>query len=307
MKSTEKLAGSEHDAGEEYRPSDAELGVGETDPGAAAADELERLLLTPEGMALVDKLVAQRLSQMAAEDEGAAAPPASGDAQLERFAQIMAGAFDRASLSTASQQPGYVRPLPAEEVEARAQAYVEMLALIERAVAEQSQPQYLLTEDFHAADILWAKGDVIFWYGPPNTEMLPRNPPAEAIFAQMLRWIGGGATHIADHVSDALLAMRPDQRQLLRQASDRDAGFYGTASETPSLSQAYKGGIRQVKMAGRVDGPRHDVGPKRVTGTVVPEGPAGASGGPVRQPSTGAVAQIGTVMPVESPSAAQHF
>lgn len=303
MKSQERLAGSEQDAGDDYRPSDEDLGVGASDPVLDAAetrkhaDELAAVMARPEVQAAVDALVARRVAELA----GNAAPPAdtAGVATVaQAIGEAIAREIARANMAVAAQQPGYVKPVPPEEMEARAAAYIEMNALIKQALDGQSHPQYLLTEDFHADDRLWAKGDTIVWRGAPNTEMEPQNAAAQAIFEQMLRWIGGGTVHIADQVAEAVRGFgKPPEMQIL---DDYDGGG------TRSITEVYKNGS-YVRLAERVDdAPRRAVGPRRIAGTVVPEGPAGAMG-PMRQPAAGAQPQVGSVMPAEAPSAAQSF
>lgn len=268
------LAGSEHDAGPEYRPSDVDLGIGEPDETVTpAGGQLADLLRRPDIAAAVETLVAERVRQQV----GAAPQPAASMADL---VALLVTALDRHAAVHGEQQPGHLRPLPAEEVEARGNARQEMGRLMAQAIAEQSRPIYLLHEDFYAVDTLWARGDQIVWYGVPNTEMEPQNGPATDIFAALLRSIGGMPEYGSNH------------------AEDRPA--------TPSVMEVYRN-PNYLRLTERIETPRRDIGPRRITGTVVPEGPASVNGGPVRHPTAVPVPIVGTVMPNEQPSPLQAF
>ncbi len=90
--------------------TDAEPGIGqENAPATNPANPVAALLASPQFAALIEAAVDARLAQMG--------KPSSGTemAQLTK-------ALERMVNNNVSQQPGYIKPLPGEEIERRAEA-----------------------------------------------------------------------------------------------------------------------------------------------------------------------------------------
>lgn len=193
---SETLAGSEHDAPDDYAPTDAELGIGEEierEPVVPAGDALATLMAQPEFAALIDKAVESRLEgrlkEMGAVSTATTMP--SGGIDLQALVSALVTALDRNANVNASQSPGYKKPISADEMERRASAYVEMEALCRDAVEGRTErPMYLLKDHFYDNNLYkWEPGDTIYWCGAPSVEMDPQNEPARAVSRAMYRWI----------------------------------------------------------------------------------------------------------------------
>jgi hypothetical protein len=243
-------AGSEYDAPDEYAPTDEELGVGVDD---TPVDPLRDLLDRPEVSAAIDALVNARVEELRAAGVAGATPSSeSGDA-MARMVAMLVTALDKHSSAQAQQMPGHVKPLPVAEIEARAAAYAEMLALIEHAEQNGQRAAYTIMGDggFYADEILWEVGQTIYWPGPPAIDMEPQNDIASRIYAAMNRWIGGHQVHIADRVAQVY--------------QDRRAQGYDVPE--PAISrpprQSWQSRVEQIP---GID--RRQVGPNRIVGTV---------------------------------------
>lgn len=271
-----KTAGSEQDD-EKFLLSDAELGIGEdAAPAEDTPDRVAEMMANPAIAAVVEQLVQKRLTELSAAPSAAAAPAPSVDilAAMKVLADQMASAINRSTAATVEQMPGHVKPIPVEEVEARASAYTEMQALLRDtttrymrlseagngAEAERIVPIYLLNEDFFgpgdAGSEMYLAGETIRWFGAPGTYMEPKNDIASRLSEASWRYLGGHAGPSAEDVGAFVSQM---QRPRMPGAE---------IPEIPALigpSRAQLGASR-VESAGRVD-----VGPGRVMGTLVEE------------------------------------
>lgn len=231
------------------RPSDSDLGIGEEDE---ALDPLAALMSNPQFSKLIDTAVAQRLAQM-----GAA--PAATDNRTEDFKAFTATLTHLIEVQ-AMQQAGYVKPVPAAEIDRRAAGLVEMKALLGKYEADGSAPLYLLGDFFFECTnaLSFEAGQQIRTYLPPAEHFVPQNEPAKKVYAAMLQWIGGTTPHIGDLV----------------EAAERD-------SRAPMVGSALNAPKKVLVEA--LDEPKQDMGRKRVAGTIVPErhGTAGQPSGPV--------------------------
>jgi len=170
--------------------TDAELGIGEED---APQVDLAALMDNPALQKLIDAAVAARLVQM-----GAAQGPT---ADFKALADSLAHMVEVSQM----QQPGYIKPLPAHEVDKRAAAYVEMCALLKGYEAEGTAPLYTLGEDFFECRNAYTfkAGSQIRTYLPPAESFVPENETAKAVHAAMMAWIGGKTPDIGDQVEAA--------------------------------------------------------------------------------------------------------
>jgi hypothetical protein len=149
------------------------------------------------------------------------------------------------------QQPGYIKPLSVEEVDRRANGYVQMKALLKKFEAESRPPLYLLTEMFFECTnaLRFEPGQQIRTFLPPSESFQPQNAEAEQVYAAMFQWIGGKTPDIAEQVEEA----------------ERNSHLPPLVG---SLMQAPRGAKPLVEA---LDAPLKDVSRKRSAGTIVPE------------------------------------
>lgn len=173
--------------------TDADLGIGEPDEHDAAQASLDMLLNNPQIAQLIDAAVAQRLATMGA-------PPPSMDTGLMA---VVAG-IERLTTMHAAQLPGYSKPLPAVEIEKRADGFIQMNALIDRYKAESNLPRYrLVGQPLFAGEIPIPEGSEIETALYPNENMAPLNEPARLVHEAMMQWIGGPQKGIGQRVAEA--------------------------------------------------------------------------------------------------------
>lgn len=216
--------------------TDEELGINQDD---APTLDIAALIANPQFAALIDAAVAAHSA-----NNGSVA------AQSADFTALTATLQRMFEVQT-QQQPGYIKPLSVEEVDRRADGYVEMKALLRRFEAERRAPMYLLTEMFFECTnaIQYEAGKQIRTFLPPAESFVPQNTEAEQVYAAMFQWIGGKTPHIGDQVEEA-------QRN----------------SHLPPLVTGAMNPIRgQSSLVEAVDAPLKDVSRKRVAGTIVPE------------------------------------
>ncbi len=229
-------------------PSDEELGIQDEEGDTADASAvLADIMKNPALAALIDKAVNARLAQMSATpvQSMASAPTGEGTAVVK--------AIERLLEIQANQMPGYIKPLSADEVESRATATIEMKALIERARARGDAPHYTTGPQglFDSTSvILYEPGSEIRTYLQPVEDFIPMNESARQIHAAFIRSLGGLSPDIGARVAEAMLASKEREVPLVGAPAQ---GVQGSGVE---LVQAAK---------------RHDVSPKRVAGTMVPE------------------------------------
>lgn len=273
-----KTAGSEQDD-PNFLLSDADLGIGEATapPAPDTSTRVAEVLADPAIKAAVEALVQQRVAELAEAASPAAAPSSGIDilAAMKVLADQMASAIDRRTSATMEQTPGHVKPIPVEELEARAAAWTELQALLQETntrylrlaesgrtnEAETLVPMYLLEEDFFgpgdAGSEMYLAGETIRWFGPPGTYMQPKNDIASKLSDAAWRYIGGHGAPSAEDVGEYVSQMnRP-----------RMPG--ANIPEVPDLVGPMRGsrlGASRVESAGRVE-----VGPSRVMGTLIEE------------------------------------
>lgn len=224
--------------------SDHDLGIGEEDDkpldnGAA----LSAMMADPKFATIIDAAVQARLASMGG---GAPAAPMSRSEDFAAFTETL-----KHILSVqAMQQPGYIKPLPAEEIDRRAAGYVEMCALLKQYEAAGVAPEYVVGEGgfFECMNaIQFLPGQRIRTYLPPPESFQPQNKQAEAVMAAMFQWIGGATPGIGELV----------------EAAQRD-------SKVPLVTGAMQP-VNRPSRVELVDNIRVDVSRKRVAGSIVPE------------------------------------
>lgn len=217
--------------------SDADLGIGDDD--APAQIDIAALIAHPQFAALIDAAVVARGA-----NNGSAAAQGADFAALTATLQRM---FEVQS----QQQPGYIKPLSVEEVDRRADGYVQMKALLKKFEAERRPPLYLLTEMFFECTnaVQYEPGRQIRTYLPPAESFKPQNDEAEQVYAAMFQWIGGKTPDISEQVEEA----------------ERNAHL------PPLVTGAMEPLRGTSRLVEAVDAPLKDVSRKRVAGTIVPE------------------------------------
>jgi hypothetical protein len=236
----EQPAGPEFTHDDEH-PSDADLGVGEE--VRAPAMDLNALMANPEFAKLVDQAVAARLAQVA--------PAAASDSRSEEMKGFVASLAHLIEVQ-AMQQPGYIKPISAEELDRRAGGLVKMKALLKDFEAKGCAPLYLVGEGgfFECTNAQeFQPGDQIKTYLPPSENFIPRNREAEEVYGAMLVWIGGHTPGIGEQVEAAMQAAH---------------------GQVPLVTGALNPGQPKSKVE-LVHAPRVPVGPRRQAGTIVPE------------------------------------
>ncbi len=226
-----------HDAD---HPSDDDLGIGEE--VSVPPMDLNAMLANPAFAKLIDAAVTARMSQMG----GHSVSPAQSDqaafvASLAHLIEVQA-----------MQQPGYIKPLSAEEVDRRASGLVEMKSLLRKFENEGHPPLYLLGGDgFYECTnaIEFQAGDQIRTYLPPAESFIPKNREAEEVYAAMLVWIGGPTPGIGEQVQAAMEA----------------------AHQAPPLVGSTLKQIGNPSKVELVQAPRQDMNRRRMAGTLVPE------------------------------------
>jgi hypothetical protein len=176
---------------EERIETDEDLGIGVDD------DPMATLLANPAFAAAVDAAVARRIAGV----QGAAEPVGQLDASAMA---VLAKSIEKIATVHASQQPGYAKPLSAEEIHSRESGFAEMTALIEKAKADKAPPNYeLVGEPLFAGEYLFPPGSKIRGFLIPNEHMVPLDDRARAIHRAFMQWIGGSTQGIAERVYDA--------------------------------------------------------------------------------------------------------
>ena len=232
--------------------SDDDLGIGEDDdlPAAASSgDPLAELLKRPELQALIEAAVAQRMANM-----GVSAEPAAVPQTPQEGLQAVVKSIERIVEAQAQQIPGYQRPLSAEELEARAAAYVEMKSLIAHSRQRNEYPHYVIGPQglFDSAECQrYDEGQEIRTFIEPVEDFIPMNEPARQIHAAFIRHIGGPTPEIGAQIAAAMLA-----------AKGKDVPIVGESGRNLSGPKS----IELIQSAQRPTNPR-----KRMLGTITPE------------------------------------
>lgn len=182
--------------------TDEELGFGVEDEAPAPVDQMSALLADPRMAAMLDQLVAQRVAQMTV----AASAPSESGAMAE-----LAKTLGRMIELQAIQQPGYQKPLSAEEMESRLAGKVQMDSLMAHYRNIGLTPKYTVGdggffECTNAIEI--APGSEVRTFLPPPEDFIAENEPAIEIMAAQRKWLGVATAHIGDQVEAAMKAAK---------------------------------------------------------------------------------------------------
>lgn len=178
------------------RSSDDDLGIGEED---TSVSNLNALLADPALAALIDQAVAARVAQMGISQS--AAPPSD---QMTAFTATLKHMIDMQQM----QQPGYIKPLPADEIDRRAAGRVEMFALLETYERNRTPPLWTVGEQgfIECTNMLeFGEGEQIRTYLPPVEDFIPENEEAMCVHEAMMQWIGGPTPEIGEQLKQAQL------------------------------------------------------------------------------------------------------
>lgn len=157
--------------------SDEELGIGVDDEATApTTDPMAALLANPEFKKIFDAAVAFKAAQTA--PMAGKSDPAFLKA-IERLLEIQS-----------MQQPGYIKPLSADEIERRADGQATMFRLLARFEQEGTPPLWLLQDLWYVDDNLVEAGQKIETYRAPSESMMPLNDEALAVHNAMMQWLG---------------------------------------------------------------------------------------------------------------------
>ena len=234
---------------------DADLGIGDPRPEQAAPVSLDALMSDPRFEQLLEAAVAAKMKAMGQEATApGAAESLGGPAQAAKVFEQYLSRFEHLLEARDQQQPGFIKPLTADELDARRDAKVEMFALLGRMKREGRWPQYVLSDDsnpFYGDSpmglMLYSPGQTINTRKPPAECFRPVNDAAIEVFTLYKRWVGQVVT----------------AEELLRQAAMEAMG-----ARSPEFQEDLRTAEPEVML---VDAPLVDVGAKRVLGTLVPE------------------------------------
>jgi hypothetical protein len=309
--SREQLAGHDTSVPETHETPDEDLEIGADDENDAIAaqalaepvDEADirtRIETDPAAKALFDQAVALKVAEIEASRGLAADPRLAGqpDAillikelvaglgrELAASNAILAAQIAKNTAVAAEQQPGYVKPLAPEEIEARAEALanaeafqrdlIKQVLLLsdagEREAAMALAPQYLLTEDAYFDDEYRGAGETHRYFRMPSASMEPRNENARKMKAYTVRYSGGEKVDSTDLVAEAMAARKalpsgmglPDF-ELLSGRSDRSILLASRVIEA-GVEEVGPEGIHgtkiQVTRGGLVPGKSWTIGP----------------------------------------------
>lgn len=231
--------------------TDKDLGIGEeVDPNAT----LRALLANPEAQILLDKAIEARVKQLVA-------PTATTQSEdFKAFTETLKHLIQ----TSAMQQPGYIKPIPADELDRRADGHVQMRALLKKYEQEANPPQYIVGEAgfFECTNAQeFGPGQKIRTYLPPAESFIPDNDAARQVHAAMMIWIGGETPGIGEQVEAAMLAQK----------------------NLPPLVTGAMAPARRPSRVELIEAERVDVSRKRVAGTIVQErrGGGGMAGEPI--------------------------
>lgn len=219
---------------------DADEGFG----SSAAGADLAALFASPEMQQMIAQAVAERVAAMAS-------PNISADAPATETLRVFADTVKHMLDINAMQQPGYQKPLPADEIDRRIAGKVEMFALIETLQADNDPPLWTIGpngffECGNAQEFL--PGMQIRTYLPPAEDFIPNNDAARRMHAAMMRWLGTPTPEIGEQVKMAQM----------------------NAKLPPMVSGSLQP-IRQSSPVEVVNAAQAPMPKKRALGTVVPE------------------------------------
>lgn len=227
--------------------TDEELGIGQEDDAPSQDDAVAALLADPRFSGLIEAAVAQRLGALSGQ-----APAPSG---LDPNAfDALAKTLGRMIEVNAMQQPGYIKPLPAGEVERRLDGKDQMEALLQNLQAQDTAPHYIVGEGgfFECTNAQeFSRGDEIRTYLPPPEDFVAVNVEAKQVMAAQMQWLGGRTPSIGEQVEAAM------------QARNGPPLVMGSLQPEPKPSR--------VELVKRTDGNTTSGGKRRTMGTVVTE------------------------------------
>lgn len=235
------------DAPASLEASDDELGIGQDHDSDTMS--LEAMMATPHFSNLLEAAVAAKLKSMGRIDTGPMADTTTSafEAYLSRF--------DHMLQAQAEQQPGYKKPLPVAELDARKRGKKDMFELLRRTKDENVWPHYLLNDEANPFYGPSANGPILYQAGqeiktrlPPSEGFRPLNESAIRIYEAYKRWVGEVVP------IEALVA----------QAAADARGDFGA----PEIDQVMRSMDPEVHL---VDTPLRNVAPQRVLGTLTPE------------------------------------
>jgi len=178
--------------------TDEELGIGVDDDAPDPNATLAALMANPALAALIDQAVAARVAQLGVSQS---AMPQGSEA-FAAFTQTLKHLID----TQAMQQPGYIKPLPADEIDRRAAGKVEMFALLRDYERRGEAPLWEIGEGgfFECTNAMeFPEGAEIRTFLPPPEDFIPKNEPAERVHAAMMQWLGGPTPDIGEQVEAA--------------------------------------------------------------------------------------------------------
>lgn len=136
------------------------------------------------------------LAALAEKMQSVQVPAASQSSELAGVLKTM----ERMIEVQAIQQPGYSKPIPAEEMDRREEGRQKMFALLDRFRDKRSPPHYVLGENWPANDILYEAGQEVRTFLPPAEHFQPQNHEAHQVMAAMYQWLGGPTPDIGETV-----------------------------------------------------------------------------------------------------------
>lgn len=216
------------------------------DDDEPAADDLSALLANPALAKLIDGAIAARMAQLSA-----VAPQSAGGDQMQVFAEAMKRLID----TQAQQMPGYIKPLPSEEIERRLAGKVEMFALLQDFERRNLPPLWVVGEKgFVECTNMqeFKQGESIRTYLPPVEDFVPMNEEAEAVHVAMMRWLGAPTPDIGEQLKQA--QMNSKMAPLVSSASD--------AVTKPTLVERVSASDTPVRKA---------TAKRRTMGSIIPE------------------------------------
>ena len=227
--------------------TDADLGIGEAEAPLASVD-MQALLNHPDLAKVIDAMVNQRLAALA---------PQPATTSEQRAFDAFLAKFDHMLEVQAEQRPGYIKPLSADEIDARRQGKEDMFLLLAQYKAANVWPEYLLTDESNPyygpspnGDILYEAGQTIASRRPPGEGWAPMNEPAMKVYEAYKRWVGE-VVPIDELVAQAAAIARGQSTTAI--------------AELPTQTRIEDPDVRLVSSE------KVDVAPKRVMGTLAPE------------------------------------
>lgn len=211
---------------------------------APMGGDLAAIFASPAMQQMIAQAVAERVAAMAAPVTAEGAPAA---ATLDAFTQTVKHMLE----IQAMQQPGYQKPLPADEIDRRINGRIEMFAQIAQCENDNDAPLWTVGPNgfFECANAQeFAPGVQIRTYLPPAEDFIPNNAAAKRVHAAMLKWLGTPTPEIGEQVKQAQL----------------------NAKLPPLVSGALQP-IRQAGPVEVVNAAPVAMAKKRALGTVVPE------------------------------------